>query len=119
VRFLPAALLAVAIFLISGQSRLPTPPLTFEGMDKVVHALVYAFLALLLLLGDGRPSSWRAWIWPAVAVLYGLSDELHQSFVPGRQADALDLLADAAGAIGMTALWIRLRPRQKSLEEST
>jgi VanZ family protein len=119
VRFLPAALLAVAIFLISGQSRLPTPPLTFEGMDKVVHALVYAFLALLLLLGDGRASSWRAWIWPAVAVLYGFSDEFHQSFVPGRQADALDLLADAAGAVGMTALWIRLRPRQKSLEEST
>ena len=33
------------------------------------------------------------------ALVFGLSDEWHQSFVPGRMADGWDLLADAAGAL--------------------
>jgi VanZ family protein len=34
-----------------------------------------------------------------------LTDELHQSFVPGRSADPLDVLADCAGALLGIALW--------------
>lgn len=119
-RFLPAASFAVFIFWLSGRPTLPTPPLAFEGMDKVAHALAYALLTFLMLLGDGVAASrWRAWIWPVLAVLYGLSDEIHQSFVPGRHPDLLDLLADAFGAVGMTALWMRLRARRAELEEPT
>jgi VanZ family protein len=33
-----------------------------------------------------------------MAVAWGVFDEAHQSFVPGRTADILDLLADATGA---------------------
>ena len=46
------------------------------------------------------------------AAAYGLSDELHQHFVPGRQADWLDWLADAGGGLagtGVLALTRNLR----------
>jgi len=35
--------------------------------------------------------------------LYGLSDEWHQSYVPGRQSDAMDWLADSIGG-GLAAM---------------
>jgi len=41
-----------------------------------------------------------------IAAAYGATDELHQYFVPGRQADVADLLADAIGAIAAAgAIW--------------
>jgi len=42
----------------------------------------------------------------AIAVSYGLTDEVHQMFVPGRSAEVADLIADAAGACaGTAACW--------------
>ena len=41
-----------------------------------------------------------------LSVFYGLTDEFHQMFVPGRVADLFDLLADAGGAIiGLFVVW--------------
>jgi VanZ family protein len=54
----------------------------------------------------------------AITIVYGVTDEFHQSFVPGRSADAYDLAADAAGALaGTGACWAwgiirRSRPRR-------
>lgn len=110
IRFLPAVAWAAALFWGSSQPHVPTPPFGFEGLDKLIHAAVYAVLALLLLFADRRPVGWRAWFWVGVACLYGLSDEIHQHFVPPRQADPLDLTADAAGAVGAVALWLRFGP---------
>ncbi|WP_276955518.1 VanZ family protein [Allomeiothermus silvanus] len=104
------------IFYFSSQSGdrvgLPSP------WDKFVHAGVYGLLGWLLGRGSGHPASegpsapgWRRYSWGwAIAVAYGLSDEFHQSFVPGRQADALDLLADSVGAFLGTHLL--QKPRQ-------
>ena len=41
-----------------------------------------------------------------LAVLYGLGDEVHQSFVPGRDASVGDVVADAAGALLGAAAWV-------------
>jgi VanZ family protein len=87
------------IFFLSHQPSLPTPSL-FEHQDKLFHGGAYGLLGLLLagaLFDPARP--WRmllvAWL---LGSLYGLSDEFHQSFIPGRDADLLDALADSAGA---------------------
>jgi VanZ family protein len=85
----------------------PSPP----GLDKIAHAAVYALLAWLAArafatLPLKRPAGWVPWAAAVFATLYGLSDEVHQSFVPGRSADAWDLLADAAGA-AIGALYYR------------
>jgi len=87
-----AALWAVVIFVASSQPGgavgLPSP------WDKLAHLLTYAVLAWLL-RKSGLSPFWAV----ALAALYGASDEWHQSFVPGRQPDLADLLADAGGAL--------------------
>lgn len=62
--------------------------------DKLAHFLAYALLGFLLGLGrEGQAFG--------VAALYGLLDEFHQSFTPGREVSLLDFLADAlGGALG-------------------
>lgn len=70
---------------------------------KGVHFVTYATLAALayraLRLSPSPPTATRAaWISWGLAVLYAVSDELHQSFVPSRVGSALDVAIDAAGA---------------------
>lgn len=96
------------IFFLSGRPDIQLPG---PGSDKPLHSLGYAGLGALVVRaaagGLGRPVSWRqAALAVAVATAYGVSDEWHQSFVPGRMADVLDLQADAIGAvIGTSACW--------------
>lgn len=106
-RSTPARILLVVlwmgvIFTLSHQPTLPYP----EDVDAVVistlgHLSVYAVLGALVwwALGGADVEGWRrAVLAIAIAVLYGLTDEWHQSFVPGRTPDPRDLLADATGA---------------------
>lgn len=68
--------------------------------DKLVHAGIYALLGYLLVQGTRRALfSW------SLSVLYGLSDETHQLFVPGRVFDLGDWLADASGAGVVVLAW--------------
>lgn len=99
--WLPPLLWAGGIFYLSSLTRLPRPPM-YPGEDKVIHALLFGILALWLLRalagGSGLPFGRAAAFAFALASLYGAMDELHQHFVPPRTMDALDWLADTAGA---------------------
>ncbi|MBA3277001.1 MAG: VanZ family protein [Chloroflexia bacterium] len=104
----PIARIAIAIgwmaliFLVSARGTVPRPP----GLGPVVtsslgHFSVYFVLAILVwwVLGGFGLGGRRRWLLAfALAVLYGVSDEWHQSFVPGRQPDPLDVAVDALGA---------------------
>ena len=99
-------LYCAAIFWVSHQSELPVPQnaaFMFPGVDKVAHCLVYGGLAAVLSIGIRRsndPAQPRVqWYVPVgFAILYGLSDEVHQLYVPQREFEWLDLAADGAGA---------------------
>ena len=55
------------------------------------------------------PSLVLAWV---LTVLYAVSDEYHQTFVPGRNGNALDVLIDASGAaLAALALWLARRSK--------
>ena len=89
------------IFALSSMSEPPQPPAVVS--DKGLHFILYAGLSTLLVraLAGGwrRPVSLGlAVIALAIAAIYGASDEVHQYFVPPRQMEALDLLADTIGA---------------------
>ncbi len=86
------------IFLLSGQSKLPSLLERPDLQDIAGHFLVYAVLALLLRWALAGAGVARASIWAFGAVLlYGISDEFHQSFVPGRHPDPYDVLTDVCG----------------------
>lgn len=68
----------------------------------------YAILAMLLLRAAGRSLEGAL----AVSLLYALSDELHQSFVPGRTARWADVGFDFVGAVLGVITILRLRRRE-------
>jgi VanZ family protein len=105
------AWLAVALYagVIFALSSIPSGhfPSTFSGADKLVHAGEYGVLGGLLAMALGvRARGWAvAAAALALAVAYGLSDEWHQSFVPGRQSSLWDVAADTVGAgLGIVAV---------------
>ncbi len=102
----PAVRLAIpwlwmaVIFWFSAQPKLPDLTPGLPGFEAIAgHLFMYAVLALLwrrALQGAGvRHSALLALLF---ALLYGLSDEYHQSFVPNRTPSFFDVATDACGA---------------------
>lgn len=120
----PVGLQMAVIFVASSIPDLGGLP---GGMsDKSGHGIGYAILGALLLraLAGGRLRgiTWqRAAAALLLATLYGVSDEFHQSFVPGRSPDRLDVLADSIGAAaavvlgGLARAWgiLKFSPRSR------
>jgi VanZ family protein len=98
--WLPAVVVMLAIFALSAQpqSRLPRFGWADAVVKKTGHVVGYGLLALSFRRGLGRDRNRLVPAW-MLSVLYGLTDEVHQAFVPGRQPSAVDVLFfDAAGA---------------------
>jgi VanZ family protein len=90
------------IFYVSSLSDPGLPPGAMS--DKTAHFLVYGALggALMRALAGGRSARMTALCVGAAmlfATLYGISDEIHQAFVPLRTPDWRDVVADALGAL--------------------
>jgi VanZ family protein len=98
--WLPPLVYAAAIFTFSAQSD-PMPALTAAVWDKALHWIEYGGLALLLCRAfRGEGYAWLAACLLAAVVAsgYAVSDEWHQSMVPGRNSDVRDWVADTIGA---------------------
>ncbi len=116
-----AALWAAAIAwagLLYWESSQPNPfpfvPSSILSHDKLLHAGAYAVLGALLLAAfvRARLAAGAVLLAALVATAYGATDEWHQSYVPGRDADPFDWAADASGAIlGAAAAVLALRGR--------
>ena len=103
---LPVVAYAGVIFFLSSRSSLPAPKVV--GFDKVAHFGVYGGLAFLAARGaHGYGSTLRraAFFGALLAAAYGATDEVHQSFVPGRTMEFGDLIADALGALAGAFTW--------------
>ncbi len=115
-RIVPMAVTMGTIFFLSHQPgdslSLPEMP----GMDKVAHMAAYGFLAATILVAFSDRQRHTIpkrvlWLTMSFCALYGISDEFHQSFIPGRSSSFFDVLADCAGAGVTCALWFRWRKR--------
>ncbi len=108
----PAIAAAVAIFVLSSFPRLPTPDMGVDYGDKLQHAFAYAVFAILICRALYFQETYLFWrrnhlsLSFVLGTLYGISDEIHQSFVPGRMADVYDAVADGVGCIiGVCIFW--------------
>jgi VanZ family protein len=117
--WLPVAAYMAMLFWFSSQPTLP--PLPGQLSPYYAHATAYCGLSLLIVRAlagaDLRRVTWLIAAGAAtMAALYGVSDEYHQRFVPGRTFDVLDMAANGigafAGAIGVRAwgmIFIKMR----------
>ena len=118
---LPALLVAGVIWFLSSQSTLPQPKGVLSW-DKLQHAMAFAVFA-------GAAGLWASVdFWkrrPALALLiitfvgsaYGAVDEFHQYFVPGRNCNVWDWLADTLGAVIGAAAMLLFMKRLKIAEQ--
>jgi VanZ family protein len=108
----PVAFYMAAIFYASSLSVVPAPVGSWFS-DTFLHMACYGGLALCTLraLARGQWTSVRmgvviaAWL---IATLYGVTDEWHQLYVPGRTSELRDLVNDTAGAlaaVGAAGAW--------------
>ncbi len=101
--WLPVLLYVGVIFALSSQPNLQ-PPLHFTYADKVAHLCEYGILGVLLARAV-RGMARLDWALTAallallLGMVVGISDELFQSLIPGRESSAFDFLADTAGLV--------------------
>jgi hypothetical protein len=114
-RFAPPLALMGLIFLLSAQADLSSGLGLIDLVGrKIIHATQFGLLWWLWL----RALNFRMpWLAAAIAIGYAVSDEYHQTFVPGRHGTPIDVLIDAAGVPIAWAVDRRLRGRRDRRSE--
>ena len=96
----PAVGWAAVLFVLSALPQLGRAP-SFPFSDKVAHVAIYGILGITLAWGWSRsPRPVSHLVLLVAGAVYGISDEWHQMYVPGRVPDVADWLADVVG------LWV-------------
>ena len=114
IRWMPAIAWMGAIFYVSS---IPASGLP-GGYSQIAHFTEYAVLAALLVFavrGGVDPIRTAALV-VAFAAFYGMTDEFHQSFVPGRVPDVHDWLLDTLGAASIAVAWLISRRAARARE---
>jgi VanZ family protein len=113
-RYIPMITVMGIIFFLSNQPgdslELPDIP----DLDKALHSIAYGVLALSALFAipeqKYQANPYRiSGLVVLFCLLYGISDEFHQTFVPGRFSSVLDLVADTIGAVVVVFVWFRIK----------
>ncbi|MFH1062704.1 MAG: VanZ family protein [Candidatus Omnitrophota bacterium] len=102
--WIPVISWAILIFALSSVSRFPKQLEPVFLVDKLAHSIEYAIFGFLLARAfkNSRESNLKKFfrVFAMICVIvYGITDEWHQSFVPYRTASGLDLLSDGIGGM--------------------
>jgi VanZ family protein len=116
--WLPLIIYCLAIYIQSGQpGPQHLPELRF--LDKFLHFGAYGLLGVLFFrayetLSLKNFKTLLILISIGSATLYGISDEIHQYFVPSRQSDIMDVVADTVGSICCVCFYHFWKNRKRS-----
>jgi VanZ family protein len=107
---IPFFIITIAIFILSNQSQLPMPLDSFTYEDKLAHLIAYFILGISILTASianfkNLKMKQIIIITLLIGFIYGCTDEIHQGYVPGRDASIFDWLMDATGIILSTFLY--------------
>lgn len=99
----PVIIYAVCIFTVSSVPGKDIPDL-FPKQDILFHTAEYVIFALLIsrAIKEYYPNQYalKRFLWVvALAIIYALTDEFHQSFVPYRTAAMSDVFIDGVGSL--------------------
>ena len=111
----PAAAWAAFLFFLSSRESFGLD-LT-SGLDKVGHFGAYLVLGWLLARGAARLAL-SAWLPILIGAAYGITDELHQTLVPGRSASFGDFVADGLGSVAGVLLYFFFSRRRSARTSS-
>jgi VanZ family protein len=116
--------LAALIVVASSRSEIAEPDIV--NIDKIGHFCVFGMLATLVVRNGFVPRF--GWLAILIVSVFGMTDEWHQSFTPGRSVEFDDWLADTLGAtlaVTLYSLWPWYRNllegpvrRQRQVEKS-
>lgn len=101
---LPAIAWAGLIFILSSIPHLSPPDVGVELSDKLAHVVEYGIFGYLLVRAllnflSARSKVYASILAIIIGVFWALTDEIHQSFISGREASKLDFLADGIGVV--------------------
>ncbi|MGD8522787.1 MAG: VanZ family protein [Desulfobacterales bacterium] len=101
--WLPLILYCLLIFIQSSKPSFEHLP-DIQYFDKILHFVVYAILGILFFRAFHTMrlrQSRQLLILLSIlgATLYGISDEIHQYYVPFRDADVFDVIANTLGSV--------------------
>lgn len=118
----PAIGWAIVLFMLSALPQMGRPP-SFPLSDKVGHFVLYAVLGATLAWGWSRsPRYVPHLVVLLVGAVYGVTDEWHQMYVPGRMPDLADWVADVLGLMagyGATLQMVERTNGNVEAEEAT
>lgn len=117
-RYLPPLIWAGLIIVGSSIPNLSGLEMKITMADKIAHFAEYFVLGFLVArafmrFGIGSTRKIAGFI--LMAAVFGILDELHQAFIPGRTVDILDMAADVLGSFSaiMTYVWLAGRRRAR------
>lgn len=97
-KWIPAFIILCISWYLSCQSKIENMP-NFRFSDKVCHCICFAGFSFFVSFACNLFTKKRIWIPVLIVGVYGLIDEYHQHFTPGRSVSLFDWYADLAGAI--------------------
>jgi VanZ like family len=109
---LPFLYMALIWFLSSNPAdAIVNTPFSFDALLKEsLHLIEFGILYWLIafaLMANNKWSEKMSIAAAIIAILYGLTDEIHQSFVPSRSATVIDFIKDTIGVA--VSYWIAKR----------
>jgi VanZ family protein len=109
--------IAVFIFYISGLQGGPAITFSFPLKAVIYHIGIFFLFCMFLMIALSRGKS-KDWLFFAIifSFFYGITDELHQHFVPGRHVSVGDFLINAVGITFASLIYYIRFVQNKSLQ---
>lgn len=114
--WLPAILWALLIYSFSARPTEAVSEIHWQDFifKKTIHLVEYGALTLLLFRGfinSGIEKRKALLLSFLIAVVYGMTDEFHQSFTPGRTPKVRDVIIDGVGSFVSLYLVFKVIPK--------